>query len=350
MPALTVFTLCSANYLAHAKTLGESVRRHHPAARFVIGLVDRVPAALPEGFLDGHEVLPVEQLAIAGFADMAARYNVVELNTAVKPFYFEHLYAHPGDAEAVIYLDPDIVLFAPMEKILARLRTHQLVFTPHSCSADDSLNVIHYEMAMLTTGVFNLGFLATGRGEETARFLRWWQRRLFDHCYYRPGAGLFVDQLWTVLAPAYFESSLVERDPGHNTAYWNLFERRLARGPAGWVVNGAHPLIFYHFSNYNPTKPEKLANRAWPAVPTFAERPEMTPLFDDYRASLLRNGYEAAQPFKCVFGTTGRTTAERPPGPAKRLAGRALHALPRGLREFAGRAGAFVARHCSPAS
>ena len=40
---ITVFTLCAANYLAHAKTLGESLAQHNPDYHFVIGLVDRLP-------------------------------------------------------------------------------------------------------------------------------------------------------------------------------------------------------------------------------------------------------------------------------------------------------------------
>lgn len=350
MQNVVFFTLCSANYLAHAKTLGESVRRHHPEARFVIGLVDRLPAALPPGFLDSWDVLPVEQLDIAGFADMAARYNVVELNTAVKPFYLEHLYAQPGQPEAVIYLDPDIVVFSRLERILAQLKTHHLIFTPHSCSADDSQTVIDYERAMLSNGVFNLGFVATGRSDETQRFLRWWQKRLFDYCYYQPGTGLFVDQLWTMLAPAYFGSSFVERDPGHNTAYWNLFERHMARNGEGWLVNGQHPLVFFHFSNYNPDKPEKLANRAWPAVPTFAERPELVPFFDTYRSSLLRHGYHAVRQFKCALGVTKEAAAQPPAAGIKKVAAKTLASLPASLRRALLRSGNFVARHCGPSS
>ncbi|MDP3071615.1 MAG: hypothetical protein Q8N18_15095 [Opitutaceae bacterium] len=347
---LTIFTLCSANYLAHAKTLGESVRRHHPEARFVIGLVDRVPSDLPPGFLHACEVLPVEQLKLPGFADMAARYNVVELNTAVKPFYLEHLYAAPEPPAVVIYLDPDIVLFSPMTRVLERLRTHHLIFTPHSCTPDDNPTVVDYEQAMLSTGVFNLGFLATSRSDETMRFLRWWQKRLFAYCYYRPGTGLFVDQIWTVLAPAYFESSFIERDPGHNTAYWNLFERRMTCDAGRWIVNDRHPLVFFHFSNYNPDKPEKLANRAWPAVPTFAERPELVPLYAAYRAALLRHGYPAVHGIKCQLGLPMGGKVPPPASAPKRFAGKVLATLPASLRGALGRTAGFVSRHCGAAS
>ena len=40
---IVVFTLCSGNYLAQAKTLALSVLEHNPKCHFVIGLVDRLP-------------------------------------------------------------------------------------------------------------------------------------------------------------------------------------------------------------------------------------------------------------------------------------------------------------------
>ena len=42
MPELTICTIVSANYLPYARVLGASVREHHPDARFVVLLVDRV--------------------------------------------------------------------------------------------------------------------------------------------------------------------------------------------------------------------------------------------------------------------------------------------------------------------
>ena len=37
---MIIFTLCSNNYLANAKTLGDSILNHRPNTMFVIGLVD----------------------------------------------------------------------------------------------------------------------------------------------------------------------------------------------------------------------------------------------------------------------------------------------------------------------
>ena len=114
---------------------------------------------------------------IDGFEEMVARYDVVELNTAVKPFYMSYLYDRDPSVQAVIYLDPDILLYSSLAPLVEKLRCHSIAVTPHSCTYDDSETTIYYETGMLGAGVYNLGFLATARSSNTDALLRWWQRR-----------------------------------------------------------------------------------------------------------------------------------------------------------------------------
>src|SRR4051812_40212787 len=140
---LTVFTLCSANYFAHAKALGDSVLEHNPDCRFVIGLVDRLPAALDPSYWQPHEVLPVEEVDIPEFEKMADAYNIVELNTAVKPFYIDHLYRRDDAVSAVIYLDPDILMFGSFSSLLNQLNESSIILTPHHATFDHSATNLH---------------------------------------------------------------------------------------------------------------------------------------------------------------------------------------------------------------
>ena len=222
---------------------------------------------------------------------MVARYDVVELNTAVKPFYIEYLYRRDPSVEAIIYLDPDILTYASLTPVVETLRAHSIVVTPHSCTYEDSETSIYYEQGMLSTGVYNLGFLATSRGQNTNALIRWWQRRLREHCYYAPGTGVFVDQLWMSLAPLYFDI-YVEKNPGYNMCYWNHFERRVSWIDGRAMVNGEHNLVFYHFSSYSPDKPDRITARVKSRTVSFLERPDLKPLYDDYRSRLMANGYE----------------------------------------------------------
>ena len=320
---IVVFTLCSSNYLAHAKVLGDSLTENNPDHRFVIGLVDRVPEELEPSYWHPYELIPVEELDVPEFGEMVRDHNVVELNTAVKPFYLEHLYRRNPEVEAVIYLDPDILVTGSFQSLTDKLRTHDIVVTPHSCTFDDSDTNLYYEGGMLTGGIYNLGFIATARRATTFSFLKWWQKRLQNCCHFRQGRGGFVDQLWVALAPLYFPNVYVEKDPGYNICYWNHFERQLTRRNGRYLVNDKHDVVFYHFSSYNPMKPELIAGRPGAKIMSFSERPDLKPLYDDYRQRLFSKGYPKIRALKYSLG-------KKPPKSKltiKRAAKRSLRAL-----------------------
>ena len=338
---ITVLTLCSTNYLAHAKVLGDSLAEHNPDYHFVIGLVDRVTPRVPPSFWQPYELIPVEDLAIEGFGEMVGRYDVVELNTAVKPFYMEYLYQRDPSVEAVIYLDPDILVYTSLHAVVDRLRAHTIIVTPHSCSYDDSDDVIYYEQGMLQAGVYNLGFVATARSANASELLRWWQRRLKEHCYYAPGSGLFVDQLWMTLAPLYFDV-YVEKYPGYNMCYWNHFERRVSWIDGRPIVNGEHDLVFYHFSSYSPDKPDRVTARVKSRTASFSKRPDLKPLYDEYRRRLLANGYETVKSVKYALRRDPPKSKFTFKAASMRGMRKVLYALPLQLRHALKRGAQFT--------
>ena len=347
---MTVFlTICSANYLAQAKTLVDSVHEHHPAAQTVIGLVDRIPETLPPSYLAPHELLPVEELAIPAFNVMARKYNLVELNTAVKPFYIEHLYRRDGGVKEVIYLDPDILVMESFDQLLANLASYMLVLTPHCVVPSDLPPAVTMELDMLKTGVYNLGFLGTSRQPRLFEFLQWWQRRLEEYCYYRTDLNLFVDQLWMVLAPHFFGGAYVENDLGYNVCYWNAYERNLSQTGGRYVVNGNVPVTFYHFSSYDAAQPDVMVRRYGTPFP---RTPEPKALFGRYHARLMQNDFETISKLPCAFAkvpvplvieTGALITSKRL---LQRTIRRGLKLLPAGARNRLRRTGRFVMDNC----
>jgi hypothetical protein len=307
-PKTVVFTLCSANYLAHAKVLGDSLIKHNPHYRFVIGLVDRVSNAVSPAVWSPFELIEVEALNIPDFAELCSRYSIVELNTAVKPFYLEHLYKRDPSVEHVIYMDPDIMVFAPFCDIDAELEQSNAIIIPHALTAATVDSGVTYEIGMLRTGVYNLGFIATSRSDETQRLIVWWQERLRKYCYYQPGSGMFVDQIWGNLMAVFFQGVHVSRNPGLNMCYWNLHERALTERNGSYWVNDAYALGFYHFSSFDPRKPENICNRG--VVHPVANRPDLAPLFREYTRLLLLSGYEELKLVQCAFYSERETTEE----------------------------------------
>ena len=250
-------TIVSANYLHFGWTLAESFFRFHPDDEFYLLLVDR----LPEDFVSRNpavHVVEVEKLGLPGFRALAFKYNILELNTAVKPSFLKYLFEKGADK--VIYFDPDIYLFDSLEVIYDALDTASAVLTPHLLSPTPDPEHV-YENDLLVTGVFNLGFVAVSNSSQGRRFLDWWEERCLQFGFEDLRCGLFVDQKWLIHAPCFFDNIHILRHAGCNVAYWNLYERALSETAEGYVVNGHSPLVFFHFSGYKPSMPNELSTK-----------------------------------------------------------------------------------------
>jgi len=244
------FTICSRNYLAYALTLRDSLREAEPGLDLRIFLADQpISGKMPEDV----EIIQVSDMG-AEIRDMAFRYTVIEFNTAVKPFCFDYMFEQAG-YDAVIYLDPDIRLFAPMQQVHDALAGGaSCVLTPHirlPLPEDDAL----LELDLMRSGTFNLGFAAFANTPEARTFLKWWKGKLRTHCRVDLQNGLFVDQRFVDFAPSFLEHLTVLRDPGYNVAYWNLANRPVQKTAAGWTAAG-NPLVFFHFSGVTPGAPD----------------------------------------------------------------------------------------------
>ncbi len=299
------FTICSINYLAQARTLGNSLRQTNPDYTYIIGLVDRLDqATLPPDLLPDYPIIEIDKINIPDFPAMCDRYDITELNTAVKPFFIDYFYTNYPAMKQVIYFDPDIIVFQPLHKLNQDLQQYSMVLTPHACfptSDWERPNDLHH----LNTGIFNLGFIGL-RNDDTARqFVQWWKQRLIHECRIDLCNGLFVDQLWVNFAPVYHDNVLVEHHPGYNVAYWNIHERTLSADANGqwWVTSLTdepdQPLQFFHYSGYDPYKPDAISK--YQTRYAFEDRMDTKPLFELYRTSLLANHNDRYRQYPCVY-------------------------------------------------
>lgn len=283
-------TIASANYLAYVKVLRDSLARHAPGAPFEVLLVDRptpeVDAAVASA---GLHATYAQDLGIADFEHIAFKFNLVELNTALKPTFLKRLLAQGH--ERAVYLDPDIRLFAPPQPVLEALDSSEIVLTPHAL-APIMDGKRPSDIDFLRVGTFNLGFVALRAGASSAAFLDWWERRCLGQGFDDATFGVFVDQKWIDLVPSYFTSFRILRHPGCNVAYWNLHERALAGAQAAYSANG-QPLVFFHFSGVNPRTPQLLSKHQNRHVPQPGS--VLAELVADYCAALLAAGHARYQ-------------------------------------------------------
>ena len=113
-----VITICSINYLAQAKTLGDSLMKHNPDYTFLIGLVDRMDASqVDKNLLPPYTLIELHTIGVEDLDEMCTRYDITELNTAVKPYFLDYVYQNYPAAQFVHYFDPDIIIYQPLSEV-----------------------------------------------------------------------------------------------------------------------------------------------------------------------------------------------------------------------------------------
>ncbi len=255
-PRRAIVTICSTNYFPYARILLSSLQKYHPEASLFLCLADKLQPDAELG-IEGVEVIPAEDLAITNFADFAFRYEIIQFNTSIKPFVMQDLIENRG-FEEVVYLDPDIELFAPMSPVFdAFAKGADFVVTPHLTEPAE-FGEFPDDIGIMKAGIYNLGFIAVNNSPDGISFLHWWGRRLRFQCVHKISEGIFVDQKFVDLLPAFHENVAILRDRSLNVAYWNLDQRELTKTDAGWLING-QPLRFFHFSGISAKAPHRLS-------------------------------------------------------------------------------------------
>lgn len=133
---VALFTICSNNYMPAARVLMDSVARLHPEFQLFIGLADKMVDW--DGLYDGPaSIIEADTLNIPDFQTFSFQYDIMEFNTAIKPFLMEHLLVDQG-FDRVFYFDPDILLLNRLDLLLAHFdEGASLLLTPHlHCPAE----------------------------------------------------------------------------------------------------------------------------------------------------------------------------------------------------------------------
>lgn len=280
-----VFTSCTNNYIPKARILASSLKSFHPDWTFCL-LLGEAP---PEGFDLRNEpfdrVVHFDQLGIPDYHAWLFKHRVVEICTAAKGPALYHFLVREGHAK-VMYIDPDIMVCDSLSGLENLLDIHDVLLTPHQLIPQETQqSIVDNERCALQYGVFNLGFAAAaGRGDGPA-FARWWRDRLLQYCYDDIPNGLFTDQRWCDLAPAFFPGLHIVRDPGCNAASWNLTDRVITRREDGAFMANEGPLRFYHFTGFDSGAGDSMTARYAKDMPAVHE------LWGIYRERLMASGH-----------------------------------------------------------
>jgi hypothetical protein len=308
---LQFFTIVARNYLAYAFVLGKSVLQHHPDASFSIFLMDDVERSWQASIeAQGFRCIYPDEIPMQHYRKFVFQYNITEACTGVKPFVAQMLFDR--GAEKIIYVDPDILCFRRFDEVLLALDKYCIVLAPHLCTFKPD-DFYPGERALMTTGVFNLGFLALRKGHTASQLIAWWSQHLRYECIEEPEMGLFVDQKWMDLVPACFDNVYIMRSTAYDIAYWNLRERILEeRGGALHEKNSGEQVAFMHFSgfaleNLDSIHKYALGNPFSGAIQkkrfSLAQRPDLVGPFHRYKELLIGANIQSLSKIPYAYST-----------------------------------------------
>lgn len=325
------FTHCSNNFLAQAKTLLASIAKHGKGMKTFFFLADEKDTSIDYDTLQPAEFNVIDETIVPEFRQLVAKYNLLELNSNLKPFLFQYLLRKYPEATAIYYFDADTVLYHDLSHTDALLGQWDIIITPHFLSPlpDDGLEP--FENAALNFGTFNLGFLALHvASNNTRRFLDWWSKRTFYYGHYDVANGYFVDQIWFNLVPVFFEKVLTLKHPGYNMAPWNLHERRIhtIENDGNVRLDSGEPLVLFHYSAYDYKTPDVI-NRKYNRH-SLSEAPNLKTLFTNYYRQLKENGVETFSSIPCLLAIK----KIRKPGPVRRAMTPAIQAIKNAWRRL----------------
>jgi hypothetical protein len=275
---MTFCTVITKPYLAHARTLHQSIRAIHPDAEFYALLADRA-----DGYFNpAAEPFPIVPLEAIGYGDVVHRmstyYAPVEFCCALKPLLLEWVWKNTSAAQW-FYMDADTFVVGDMSDAFAALSGASVLVNPQLIRSAPPALFRGTEFSGLECGLYNGGFVGVRRTQQANDFIKWWRSRLVRYCF-KDVPGLFLDQLWLNHVPLFFPETVIYKHPGANLAHWNLHER------------DGRDLMFVHFSGWDIAKPEQVsrfapayANGEYPQPPVWRE------VGLKYRDALLSNGY-----------------------------------------------------------
>ncbi|WP_298287529.1 hypothetical protein [uncultured Lutibacter sp.] len=302
MSALNVaFTICSNNYLAQANALKKSFLKYNPNFTFYIFLVDELVSKIDYSLFKPAIIKPVESIIKKHNLDvLIEKYNIIELNTCIKPSMFKYIISNNPKSKIIYYLDPDLYFYASLNEVNNKLKLNSIALTPHIMSPIERDGHMPDENVFLNFGIYNLGFIGiNAQHNEAQKMLNWWEERTLNFGFDNTKKGYFVDQLWMNLTPLFFKDVVVLKSFGYNMGPWNLHERKIIEIKDNKVLlNDNSNLVFYHFSKLaaNTTDISREYNRY-----SLLELPLISELYYRYKTTVENFNYSRFNEMKIAY-------------------------------------------------
>lgn len=237
-------TLFDSNYLPHAMSLADSLRKWSDDFTLIMFCMDDaayqhvvslgMPDLLP---ISGDEL----DRRVAGLPEARANRSRVEYFYTCSPAICYYSVNYIGGVDEITYLDADLYFFNSPEPIFEEI-------------GDKSIGIIEHRFARRQRrraryGRFNVAWITFRADDEGTACLNRWLFDCIAWCYQRLEDGKYADQKYLDQWPDLYRSLHVISHPGANVAPWNIGDYKLSMRSNVVYVNDS-PLIFYHFADF----------------------------------------------------------------------------------------------------
>lgn len=269
-------TIITSNYYAYALALHKSLKNYDHEVLLYVFVVDDKPLASTR-VEEGMKVMPVQTLMNYSLVDdLYRKYAHIDMDFfrwTLKPVLISYLLEN--GFEKVLYTDCDIYFFDNYQFLFEQLDNYSILLTRHWFTSDPLLNENGF-IQLLTTGVFNAGFI--GSSKKGLPALHWWA----NACHFKTGVfkdlGIHDDQRYLDLLPCLFDDINILTHRGCNLGALNYEECRRELVGNRVLINGQYPVVFIHFS------------RALVKQILMGFDPLLRPHFNEYQETMQKNG------------------------------------------------------------
>ena len=345
------FTTATINYLPKAGILAGSFLDHHPGYRFFIFLIDPKDERTEPFKRENLDFISIENLEIEELPQMLSNLNISEISFSLKPILAEYILNNFQETEHLFYFDGDIKVYDRLREAEDMFGNFDLLLTPHFTHPVNDEKVPS-ELDILRTGLYNMGFAGFKNSDNARKILAWWKKRVLDFGYENHDLGLTADQMWMSLAPLFFRRVGIIDHLGYNFAYWNVHERKLSVINQDFYVNETVKLVFVHFADFNPEKPDQFStpkhfNRILPG-----ENKALLKLCEEYAVDLKNHRLNEYKSIRSKYAISYRKQAwrkldrgDKKSAGAKQTAIWLIYLLPSWFRKIMRKSSLFILRN-----
>lgn len=258
-----VACVVTGNYTQHAQMFYGFLRTSNPGLRYialVIGERERLASNLPSGpeWIFWDKLFSKQERL-----DLASKYTAFELSCVARGRLHEFLW-NEGKATMWVVLDTDMIVLSSLRPLWKVLNDYSGIVTPH---LNVPIQSAEREIISLAAGIYNAGFVAFRKCNESLDAIEWLKNRLENYGYASqqrretgfsdPFGILFVDQLWLNFLPSYFPGIFSRGLPEWNLGHWNLRDGKLTKAPerSEYFYDGRLVMIV-HLSGISKENPE----------------------------------------------------------------------------------------------